>query len=65
MIYAAACHLTKSDGWTHTCATSLHLVPAGSEDEARGIAVERAMKMNPDFAVTTVLVTPCEKEPEA
>lgn len=60
--YAVAVTLTKDKVGSINIMTSLQLMNAVSEDEARGIACRVAMEENEDHSIFTVLVSEIKDE---
>lgn len=55
--YAVACSMAKQDAGTYSHTTTLHINEASSLDEAKGMAIEKAMEMKPGLAVAQVVAT--------
>lgn len=59
--YALACGMQKIHYNNLTNSLVLHVVTANSEEEAKGIAIEQAMKVKPGFSIYEVLCIPIEE----
>lgn len=61
--YAVAVTLTEDKVGSINIMTSLQLVNAVSEDEARGFASRVAQEENPRYSIFTVLVAEIKEQP--
>ena len=54
--YALSVLLEKNEGSIRSMTHTLHVFSANSEDEAKGMAFEKALKVKKDFSVLSIIV---------